>query len=85
MKCRDCVMFREEDADSPPACWRGEKEEFARGDDEACDRYRPLPTAGNRLQRSLQEGIRTTIKNRDNETKGDYDYGEDIGGAFGWR
>lgn len=54
MKCRDCVMFREEDADSPPACWRGEKEEFARGDDEACefwkeatatDRYRPLPTA----------------------------------------
>ena len=51
MKCRDCVMFREEDADSPPACWRGEKEEFARGDDEACDRYRPLPTAGNRLQK----------------------------------
>lgn len=37
MKCRDCVMFREEDADSPPACWRGEKEEFARGDDEACE------------------------------------------------
>lgn len=45
MKCRDCVMFREEDADSPPACWRGEKEEFARGDDEACDRYRPLEIA----------------------------------------
>ena len=37
MKCRDCVMFREEDADSPPACWRGEKEEFARWDDEACE------------------------------------------------
>ena len=37
MKCRDCVMFLEEDADSPPACWRGEKEEFARGDDEACE------------------------------------------------
>lgn len=45
MKCRDCVMFREEDADSPPACWRGEKEEFARGDDDACDRYRPLKIA----------------------------------------
>lgn len=51
MKCRDCVMFREEDADSPPACWRGEKEEFARGDDEACDRYRPLKFAYKSLQK----------------------------------
>lgn len=62
MKCRDCVMFREEDADSPPACWRGEKEEFARGDDEACDRYRPLPTATDRWK-SLTKKLTRRDKN----------------------
>lgn len=46
MKCRDCVMFREEDADSPPACWRGEKEEFARGDDEACEFWEEAEALG---------------------------------------
>lgn len=62
MKCRDCVMFREEDADSPPACWRGEKEEFARGDDEACDRLRPLPTATDRWE-SLTKKLTRRDKN----------------------
>ena len=79
MKCRDCVMFREEDADSPPACWRGEKEEFARGDEEACDRYRPLEIAYKSLQKRNKNNYKIKI------TKGDYDKGEDIGGAFGWR
>lgn len=74
MKCRDCVMFREEDADSPPACWRGEKEEFARGDDEACDRYRPLKIA----YKSLQKLTKAYKKRNKITIKINITYGEEI-------
>lgn len=56
---------------------------------EATDRYRPLTKAENRLRPLTKKLTRRDKnnykKNKDNETKGDCDYGEDIGGAFGWR
>ena len=45
----------------------------------ATDRYRPLEIAYKSLQKRNKNNYKIKI------TKGDYDKGEDIGGAFGWR
>lgn len=38
-KCKDCVMFADEDADSAPYCLAKDLYTFVMGEDEACDEF----------------------------------------------
>ena len=38
-KCKDCAMFADEDADSPPYCLAKDLYTFVMGEDEACEEF----------------------------------------------
>lgn len=38
-KCKDCVMFADEDADSAPYCLAKDLYTFVMGEDEACEEF----------------------------------------------
>ena len=55
-KCKDCVMFADEDADSAPYCLAKDLYTFVMGEDEACEEF--VKWNGKKNNKQKQNGKR---------------------------
>lgn len=65
-KCKDCVMFANEDADSAPYCLAKDLYTFVMGEDEACEEFIKWNGKNNkRKQNGKREDSNRTLRRQD--------------------